>query len=69
MLRLFALGIIVTAAALVLAALLRPPATQAQEEEAYCRPPLKFAAGACVASCPAGYEDRGRTCVYRSLSR
>jgi hypothetical protein len=27
------------------------------------------AAGACVRSCPAGYEDRGRECVFRSLSR
>lgn len=34
-----------------------------------CPPPLKFAAGACVAQCPAGYEDRGQECVYRSLSR
>jgi hypothetical protein len=34
-----------------------------------CRPPLKFAAGACVAACPAGYEDRGSTCVFRSYSR
>lgn len=27
-----------------------------------CRPPLKFAAGACVRRCPAGYRDEGRTC-------
>ncbi|GGC52573.1 hypothetical protein GCM10010994_09560 [Chelatococcus reniformis] len=32
-----------------------------------CPSGLKFAAGACVQSCPAGYEDRGRVCVYRSL--
>ena len=24
-----------------------------------CRPPLKYAAGACVRRCPAGYRDRG----------
>ncbi|MFH6780980.1 MULTISPECIES: hypothetical protein [Methylobacterium] len=67
--RLVALGIIVTAAVAVAVALLRPPALRAQQDESYCRPPLKFAAGACVAQCPAGYEDRGRVCVFRSLSR
>jgi hypothetical protein len=25
----------------------------------------KSAAGACVQSCPGGYEDRGQTCEYR----
>ena len=25
----------------------------------------KTAAGACVQSCPGGYEDRGQTCEYR----
>lgn len=69
MLRLVALGIIVTAAVTVAVALLRPPGLRAQQEDSYCRPPLKFASGACVAQCPAGYEDRGRTCVFRSLSR
>lgn len=48
------------------AALLAGPA-QAQWA-ASCPPPLKDAAGACVASCPAGYEDRGRTCTFRSYS-
>ena len=33
-----------------------------------CAPPLKFAAGACVPSCPGGFEDRGRVCVFRSQS-
>lgn len=69
MLRLLALGIIATAAMLVALALLRPPALRAQQEDGYCRPPLKFAAGACVAQCPAGYEDTGRTCVFRNMSR
>ncbi|KMO17462.1 hypothetical protein [Methylobacterium indicum] len=68
MLRLVALGIILAAAATILVVALRPPLVRAQED-AYCRPPLKFAAGACVARCPAGYEDRGQTCVFRSLSR
>ncbi|WP_409566319.1 hypothetical protein [Methylobacterium sp. J-070] len=36
---------------------------------ASCPPPKKFAAGACVAACPAGYEDQGRVCVYRNMSR
>jgi hypothetical protein len=68
-LRLVALGIILTVAVTILVSLLRPPALRAQAEENYCRPPLKFAAGACVAQCPAGYEDRGRVCSFRSLSR
>ena len=34
-----------------------------------CPPPKKFAAGACVVACPAGYEDQGRVCVYRNTSR
>lgn len=32
-----------------------------------CRPPLKYAAGACVRRCPAGFEDMGRTCRQRSM--
>lgn len=36
---------------------------------ASCPPPRKFAAGACVIACPAGYEDQGRVCVYRNTSR
>lgn len=27
-----------------------------------CRPPLKFAAGACVRHCPAGYRNEGGYC-------
>ena len=27
-----------------------------------CRPPLKYAAGACVRHCPAGYRNDGRYC-------
>nr|WP_267356532.1 MULTISPECIES: hypothetical protein [unclassified Methylobacterium] len=34
-----------------------------------CPPPKKIAAGACVAACPAGYEDQGRVCVFRNMSR
>lgn len=38
-----------------------------QEQFAFhCRSPLKFAAGACVPVCPAGFEDRGRVCVFPS---
>ena len=51
---------------LALAASLSPASAQ---YTASCPPPLKLAAGACVAACPGGYEDRGRECVYRSLSR
>ncbi|MGU3361235.1 hypothetical protein ACLBWX_12960 [Methylobacterium sp. M6A4_1b] len=32
-----------------------------------CPPPLKFAAGACVRQCPAGYRDAGRTCRFKSM--
>jgi hypothetical protein len=31
-----------------------------------CRPPLKFAAGACVRHCPAGYQNMGGYCRYQS---
>ena len=34
-----------------------------------CRPPLKYAAGACVRRCPAGYRDQGRTCRFRNMRR
>ncbi len=34
-----------------------------------CPPPLKFAAGACVRRCPAGYRDNGRTCGFKSMRR
>lgn len=30
-----------------------------------CPPPLKFAAGACVPVCPAGFEDLGGYCRLR----
>lgn len=38
---------------------------QEQRFSRACRPPLKYAAGACVRRCPAGYEDMGRTCRQR----
>lgn len=31
-----------------------------------CRPPLKFAAGACVRHCPAGYQNMGGYCRLRN---
>lgn len=34
-----------------------------------CRPPLKFAAGACVRRCPAGYQDMGGYCRLRNMQR
>jgi hypothetical protein len=42
---------------------------RAQQATGSCPPPLKLAAGACVTSCPAGYEDQGRVCAYRNTSR
>ena len=35
---------------------------QEQRFSRACRPPLKYAAGACVRRCPGGYRDEGRTC-------
>ncbi|WP_336487633.1 hypothetical protein [Methylobacterium nigriterrae] len=32
-----------------------------------CPPPLKFAAGACVRRCPAGYQNMGGYCRLRSM--
>ncbi|MFB0488208.1 hypothetical protein ABIE45_000794 [Methylobacterium sp. OAE515] len=56
--------------ATILAAMLALPAAPAQAQYATaCPPPKKFAAGACVTACPAGYEDQGRVCVYRNMSR
>lgn len=54
--------------ALVALALLWAAPVEAQYA-ASCPPPKKFAAGACVTACPAGYEDQGRVCVYRNMSR
>ncbi|GEO98572.1 hypothetical protein [Methylobacterium haplocladii] len=34
-----------------------------------CRPPLKYAAGACVRRCPAGYDSLGGYCRFRSMRR
>ena len=34
-----------------------------------CRPPLKFAAGACVRRCPTGYQDNGGYCRLRNMQR
>ncbi|GJD73636.1 hypothetical protein CFIICLFH_1865 [Methylobacterium goesingense] len=42
---------------------------QAKAHRYSCRPPLKFAAGACVKRCPAGYRDTGRYCRFRNMSR
>ena len=55
-----------SAASLAVAATAVPAAAQ---YAASCPPPQKLAAGACVTVCPAGYEDRGRECMFRSLSR
>jgi hypothetical protein len=64
----------VLSAALVAAALsiLPEPATAQSPAQSFayrqqrfrnaCRPPLKFAAGACVRHCPAGYRNDGGYC-------
>lgn len=53
----------------ILAALLALPAAAQAPYATACPPPKKVAAGACVVACPAGYEDQGRVCVYRNMSR
>jgi hypothetical protein len=54
--------------AVMAVALLWTVPAEAQDAGA-CPPPKKIAAGACVAACPAGYEDQGRVCVFRNMSR
>lgn len=69
-------------AVLLLAAagsLVSPPLASAGPAQSYlfgekrfrnaCRPPLKYAAGACVRRCPAGYESLGRFCRLRNMMR
>jgi len=34
-----------------------------------CRPPLKYAAGACLRRCPAGYESFRGYCRLRNMMR
>ncbi|MEE7455583.1 hypothetical protein MPAR168_21580 [Methylorubrum populi] len=34
-----------------------------------CRPPLKYAAGACVRRCPAGFESFRGYCRQRNMMR
>jgi hypothetical protein len=48
----------------------RPVASPAQtfSYATSCQPPLKLAAGTCVRTCPAGYADAGRTCVFQDMS-
>ena len=36
-----------------------------EQQSYYCKAPTKFAAGACVLECPAGYEDQGRVCTFQ----
>ncbi|MBP1181244.1 hypothetical protein [Methylobacterium sp. PvR107] len=63
-------GCVLTLAVLTLAVLALLAAAPAQAQYATaCPAPKKLAAGACVTACPAGYEDQGRVCVYRNMSR
>ncbi|MCJ2134306.1 hypothetical protein MKK69_09610 [Methylobacterium sp. J-026] len=55
--------------AVTVLALLGAAAVPARAQDAACPPPKKIAAGACVTACPGGYEDQGRVCVYRNMSR
>ena len=53
----------IAAKAFLIGWLLAGLAMPASAQFAACRPPLKSFGGTCVASCPAGYRDRSRTCV------
>jgi hypothetical protein len=45
-----------------------PPARREGGFADRCPPPLKFAAGACVRDCPAGFRDTGLgTCVFQRM--
>ena len=43
-----------------------PDYRESQQLAASCSPELKYADGACVPTCPSGYADRGRVCVFRN---
>ena len=45
-----------------------PDAREAERLAASCLPELKYAAGACVSSCPSGFMDAGRLCVFENES-
>jgi len=45
-----------------------PDYTEAQQFAASCPANLKYAAGSCVRTCPGGYADRGRMCVFENES-
>ena len=45
-----------------------PDAREAERLAASCAPELKYAAGACVSSCPSGFADTGRICVFENES-
>ncbi|WP_407528159.1 hypothetical protein [Methylobacterium oryzisoli] len=57
-----------TLAAAILLAGATPVPSWSQVRDS-CPPGLKWVAGACVRSCPGGYEDQGDRCVYRNMSR
>ncbi|MGA0596415.1 hypothetical protein [Enterovirga sp. CN4-39] len=43
---------------------------QERQLRTFCQPPLKFAAGACMPYCPAGFEDLGSYCrLYNQSSQ
>lgn len=43
-----------------------PDESVSRQFATYCPPGLEYAAGACVRSCPGGYEDTGKICVFRN---
>src|SRR3954447_14090065 len=43
-----------------------PDYRASQQLAASCPPELKYADGTCVSTCPSGYADRGRVCVFRN---
>ena len=45
-----------------------PGYPEAEQLAASCPPELKYAAGACVSTCPSGFADTGRMCVFQDES-
>jgi hypothetical protein len=44
------------------------PAYRSARPFASCPAGLKYAAGACVPTCPGGYADVGHECVFRNVN-
>jgi hypothetical protein len=66
--RLALLTIALAAATPALAQPAGPAYRSARPFAASCPAGLKYAAGACVPTCPGGYADVGHECVFRNMN-